>query len=95
MKKAISDDMIEDLYEVLLSLKSEEECKDLLEDLCTVQEVKKMAQRIRAAKLLINGMTYNQVIEETDISSATLSRVPRCVQYGKGYVNLIKKAEKQ
>ncbi len=95
MKKAISDDMIEDLYEVLLSLRSKEECKDLLEDLCTVQEVEKMAQRIRAAKLLINGKTYNQVIEETDISSATLSRVSRCVQYGKGYVNLIKKTENE
>ena len=44
-----------------------------------------MAQRIRAAKLLLEGKTYNQVIEETDISSATLSRVSRCVQYGRGY----------
>ena len=44
-----------------------------------------MAQRIYAARLLIEGKTYNQVIEETDISSATLSRVSRCVQYGEGY----------
>ncbi len=49
-----------------------------------------MAERIYAAKLLLEGKTYNQVIGETDISSATLSRVSRCVQYGKGYRNILK-----
>ena len=48
-----------------------------------------MAQRVKAAKLLIEGKTYTQVIAETDISSATLSRVSRCVQYGKGYVRVL------
>ena len=48
-----------------------------------------MAQRIRAARLLKEGKTYNQVIEETDISSATLSRVSRCLQYGTGYSRLL------
>ena len=50
-----------------------------------------MAQRVCAAKLLMDGKTYNQVIEETDISSATLSRVSRCVQYGKGYSEILKR----
>ena len=49
-----------------------------------------MAQRLRAAKLLLDGKTYNQVIDETDISSATLSRVSRCVQYGNGYRKFLK-----
>ena len=54
-------------------------------------EIEKMAERVEAAKLLLEGKTYNQVIAETDISSATLSRVSRCVQYGKGYSKFLKK----
>ena len=50
-----------------------------------------MAERCWAAKLLMEGCTYNQVMERSDISSATLSRVSRCVQYGKGYSALLKK----
>ena len=69
---------------------------------CTIEDLKallspaaepfleQMAQRVKAAKLLIEGKTYNQVIEETDISSATLSRVSRCVQYGTGYSKFLK-----
>ncbi|MDO4743129.1 MAG: YerC/YecD family TrpR-related protein [bacterium] len=49
-----------------------------------------MAQRVEAAKLLLQGKTYNQVTEATDISSATLSRVSRCVQYGDGYSKFLK-----
>ena len=49
-----------------------------------------MEERLYAAKLLMEGKTYNQVIAETDISSATLSRISRCVQYGKGYTNVLK-----
>ena len=49
-----------------------------------------MAERIFAAKLLLEGKTYTQIMEEADISSATLSRVSRCVQYGEGYSKLLK-----
>ena len=63
----------------------------LFEDLCTKNEIEKMAERLYAAKLLLEGKTYNQVISETDISSATLSRISRCVQYGDGYSQLLKK----
>lgn len=90
MKKEITEDMLDQFYELILSVKSKEDCKNLFDDLCTVNEVEQMAQRVRAAKLLMEGMTYNQVIEETDISSATLSRVSRCVRYGKGYVTVMK-----
>lgn len=82
---------IENLYQVLLKLETMEECKVLLEDLCTRKEVANMAERLYAAQLLLEGKTYNQVISETSISSATLSRISQCVQYGKGYSALLKK----
>ena len=82
---------IENLYRMILKLETTEECKVLLEDLCTRKEVVNMAERLYAAQLLLEGKTYNQVISETNISSATLSRISQCVQYGKGYSALLKK----
>ena len=87
--RKVSEKMEKDLYRVLVSLESVEDCRALLEDLCTRKEVEQMAQRIRAARLLKEGKTYQQVIAETDISSATLSRVSRCLQYGSGYRKLL------
>ncbi len=81
---------IKELYSLLLMLESQEDCDDLLNDLCTAKEIEQMAQRVKAAKLLISGKTYNQVMEECVISSATLSRVSRSVQYGKGYKKFLK-----
>ena len=81
---------IKELYSLILSLKTEKDCNDLLNDLCTAKEIEQMAQRVKAAKLLLDGKTYNQVMEECVISSATLSRVSRCVQYGNGYKKFIK-----
>ena len=81
---------IDQLYRIIAELDSAEDCRMLFEDLCTNKEIEKMAERIQAAKLLLEGKTYNQVISETDISSATLSRVSRCVQYGKGYRKVLK-----
>lgn len=83
--KGTDNKMTDDLYDLIASLKSREDCRALFSDMCTNKEIEQMAQRICAAQLLIEGKTYNQVIEETDISSATLSRVSRCVQYGEGY----------
>ena len=88
--KKVTKQMIDDLFSLISSVSTNEDCALLFEDLCTNKEVEQMAQRLRAAKLLLNGATYNKVIEETDISSATLSRVSRCVQYGKGYVKFLK-----
>lgn len=81
---------IQALYELILRLETVEDCEALFEDLCTKKEIEKMAERIQAAKLLMEGKTYNQVIAQTDISSATLSRVSRCVQYGSGYARFLK-----
>ena len=81
---------IDALYQLILDLQSLEDCRALFDDLCTKKELEKMAERLYAAKLLMEGKTYNQVIAETDISSATLSRISRCVQYGQGYTNVLK-----
>ena len=81
---------IDALYELIAGLESVEDCSALFDDLCTRKEIEKMAERVYAAKLLLEGKTYNQVIAMTEISSATLSRVSRCVQYGKGYSKFLK-----
>ena len=81
---------IKNLFSLISSLENEEDCALLFEDLCTAKEIEQMAQRVKAAHLLIEGKTYNQVMQECEISSATLSRVSRCVQYGKGYKTFIK-----
>ena len=81
---------INTLFQLITSIGSVEDCRALFEDMCTVKEVENMAERCFAAKLLMEGNTYNQVMAQADISSATLSRVSRCVQYGKGYSKLLK-----
>ena len=77
-------ELLKELYAEIIKLDNVEECENFLKDLCTIKEVQAMAQRLKAAKLLIEGKTYNEVIEETEISSATLSRVSKCVRYGNG-----------
>ena len=93
MKTKISEDKIDHLYEIILKLNSVEDCRMLFEDLCTIQEIEKMAERVEAAELLIEGNTYSEVIQKTEISSATLSRVSKCVQYGQGYQKFLKNKE--
>lgn len=85
------NDKIRKLYSVIKTLKNEEDCAAFFSDLCTDKELEKMAERVYAAELLMEGKTYNQVMEQSDISSATLSRVSRCVQYGSGYSKFLKK----
>ena len=85
------DEKIEALYRLILSLDNLEDCRALFDDLCTRKEIENMAERVHAAKLLMDGNTYSQVIAQTDISSATLSRISRCVQYGQGYSRLLGK----
>ncbi len=87
--KKADEKMIDELFELITAINNKEDCKSLFEDLCTNKEIEQMAQRIKAAKLLIEGNTFNQVTEKCDISSATLSRVSRCVKYGKGYNKIL------
>ena len=82
--------IIDALFELIANITDPADCKALFQDLCTAKEIENMAERVFAARLLLEGKTYNQIMEEADISSATLSRVSRCVQYGDGYSKLLK-----
>ena len=82
---------LEQLFQLFAELENKEDARALLTDLCTAKEIENMAERCYAAKLLMQGNTYNQVMAQADISSATLSRVSRCVQYGNGYSRLLNK----
>jgi len=68
------------LFDAILSLETREECYNFFEDLCTVKEISDMAQRLEAAKLLLNGSTYDQIVKAVEISTATISRINRCIQ---------------
>ena len=81
---------IDQLCQLIAKIDDPKDVQALFEDLCTRKEVENMAERVFAAKLLMEGNTYNQVMSQADISSATLSRVSRCVQYGSGYSKLLK-----
>lgn len=89
MAKGKNNQKIKDLFELITKIKDIKDCENFFDDLCTKKEIQKMADRVYAAKLLMAGKTYNEVIAETDISSATLSRISQCVQYGSGYKRLL------
>ncbi len=79
---------VEQLFNVILSLNSVEECYKFFEDICTVKELQDMGQRLDIALLLNEGKNYNIVSEEVGASSATISRVNKCLMYGSGGYNL-------
>lgn len=78
------DEKFDQLFEAILKLKSIDECYVLFDDLCTMSEVNDMKDRFEVAKLLIEGKTYAQIEKETSMSSATISRINHCIQYGEG-----------
>ena len=84
------------LYRAIVALKDEEECYRFLQDLCTVSELKAMEQRINVAMLLDEGLIYSEILERTGASSATISRVNRCLHYGAdGYRTVIPRLREQ
>ena len=72
------------LFEAILSLETEEECYRFFDDLCTIGELQAMTQRLQVARLLREGKTFTQISEETGVSSATITRVNKCISYGSG-----------
>ncbi len=74
----------DNLFEAILSLESVEECRSFFEDLCTINEINAMAQRLEVAVLLSRGETFNHIAEKTGASTATISRVNKCLRYGAG-----------
>ena len=93
MSQTPKEERIDNLFRLIAAIDNIEDCRALFTDLCTVKELENMAERCYAARLLLEGNTYNQVMAQANISSATLSRVSRCVQYGKGYSKLLKVKE--
>lgn len=82
--KKLNDRTVEQLFEAILTLESVEECYVFFEDLCTVNEIQSLSQRLEVARMLRKGHTYNQIEQETGASTATISRVKRCLNYGSG-----------
>lgn len=80
--KKWNDPTIDQLFEAILTLKSVEECYIFFDDLCTVNEIQSMSQRLEVARMLSKGNTYNRIEEDTGASTATISRVKRCLNYG-------------
>ena len=94
MSQTDKQERMQSLFQLIAEIDDPEDIRALFAVLCTAKEVENMAERCYAAKLLLEGNTYNQVMAQADISSATLSRVSRCVQYGSGYARLLKRKEK-
>jgi len=86
----------EEMYKAILTLETVEECMEFFDDLCTVGELQAMEQRYQVATLLEKGYIYNDILEKTGASSATISRVNRSLQYGKGgYAVVFERLEKE
>ncbi len=78
------DQKFDQLFEAILKLENIDECYALFDDLCTMSEINDMRDRFEVARLLVEGHTYAQIEHVTSMSSATISRVNRCIQYGTG-----------
>ena len=90
------NDQADLLYEAILCLQTKEECKAFFQDLCTVSELRAMEQRMEVALLLDEGLIYNDILERTGASSATISRVNRALMYGAdGYQTVIPRLKEQ
>ncbi|MGB9802310.1 YerC/YecD family TrpR-related protein [Desulfofundulus sp.] len=78
----LKDPLLDDLFEAVLTLRDVDECYQFFEDICTVAELKAMAQRLAVAKMLQENRTYTEIAAQTGASTATISRVKRCLNYG-------------
>ena len=95
MSNKIKDKNVDFLFEAILNLQTLEECYDFFEDLCTVQELKAISQRIVVAKMLRDKKVYSDIVSATGASTATISRVNRSLQYGcNGYEEIFKRMDK-
>ena len=96
MNKKIRTEAVDSLFEAILTLESKEECYSFFEDLCTVSELKEMSRRMLAAKMLRENYIYSEIAAQTGLSTATISRVNRCLKYGNdGYLSVLERIEKR
>lgn len=89
MNSKIKSDHVDYLFESILLLKTKEECYNFFEDLCTIAEIKAMSQRLHVARMLREHHVYSDIVGQTGASTATISRVNRCLNYGSDGYNLI------
>lgn len=90
------DKSTEVLCKAILSLKNEEECFAFLEDICTIKEIQDISQRLEVAQMLSQGISYTAICSQTGASTATISRVSRCYEYGAGgYKKVISRLNKE
>ena len=90
MAANIHDHLTDQLFKVILSLKDQEQCYKFFEDICTISELKAMAQRLEVARMLDEGCIYETIVEKTGASTANISRVKRCLVYGAdGYYSVM------
>lgn len=75
---------VDTLFEAILSLQNIEECYSFFEDVCTAREILDISQRLKAAQMLKNGENYTVISKETGMSTATISRVSKCLEFGDG-----------
>ena len=96
MNPKIKETKAENLFKAILTLETVEECYSFFEDVCTIPEIKAMAQRYNVAEMLSGGSVYSEIVKETGASTATISRVNRSLGYGSdGYEMVFKRlAEK-
>ena len=85
----LKTEFIDELFEGILMLKNKEECYRFFEDICTIKELQSLSQRLMVAKLLREKKTYNEIEEITGTSTATISRINRCLSYGADGYNMI------
>jgi len=96
MIEKLKDEHLDLLYDAILTLDSRKACYDFFEDLCTVPELKAMAQRLYVAQLLRKKEVYREIVAKTGASTATISRVNRTLNYGSnGYIKIFERLEKK
>ena len=95
MNSKLKDDMTDRLFEAILKLENIEECYAFFEDICTINEIKSLAQRLEVAKMLEEKRTYTEIQQITGASTATISRMNRCLSYGSdGYKLILERVKK-
>ena len=80
---------LDQLFDAILALKTREECYQFFDDIATMNEIQSLSQRLQVAKMLSDGKTYNAIEQETKASTATISRVRRCLDYGSGGYEIV------
>ena len=79
----------DNLFKAILKLKSVEDCRKFFEDVCTIKEIEAVSQRLEVAELLSRGKNYQEISQKTGASTATISRVNKCLNYGAGGYGIV------